>query len=175
MESRIVLLLRLVCLRVCGRHVFKDRRAYLFLNLNMQFRIGYFSDMPSNSYPTWNFSLLKYFAKKTFPLIKSLRCSLQHLNFTSNSYRPMTLKKSLLYVIKTHSMGPSKQIRHEYLIRKTFLLRVNHDDNRKKAFLGLGQLKHHSLIKTFQKPKTKVGKTVSREPQWNWLKILMLS
>ena len=58
-------------------------------------------------------------------------------------------KKNLLYVIKTHSMGPSKQIRHEYLIRKTFLLRVNHDDNRKKAFLGLGQLKYHSLIKTF--------------------------
>ena len=35
--------------------------------------------------------------------------------------------------------------------------------------------KHHSLIKTFEKPKTNVGKTVSRRPQSNWLKILILS
>ena len=60
-------------------------------------------------------------------------------------------------------MGPSKQVRHEYLRRKNFLLRVNHDNNRKKAFLSLGQLKHHRLIKTFQKPKTKVDKTFSRQ------------
>ena len=58
-------------------------------------------------------------------------------------------KKKLNLCDKTHSMGPSKQVRHEYLIRKTFLLRVNHDDNRKKVFSRLGQLKHHSLIKTF--------------------------
>ena len=58
-------------------------------------------------------------------------------------------KKNLTLCDKTHSMGPSKQVRNEYLIRKNFLLRVNHDNNRKKAFLRLGQLKHHSLIKTF--------------------------
>ena len=105
--------------------------------------------MPSNSYLTWNFSLLEYLGKKTIPLIKSLRCSLQHLNFTSNSYQPMTLKKNLTLCDKTHSMGPSKQVRHEYVTRKNFLLRVNHDDKRKKAFSRLGQLKHHNLIKTF--------------------------
>ena len=140
----------------------------------MLFRIRYFSDMQPNSYPTWNFSLLEYFGNKTFPLIKRLRCFLQHLNFTSNSYRPMTLKKTLTLCNKTHNMGPSKQVRHEYLTRKNCLLRVNHDDNRKKTFSRLGQLKHHSLIKAFQKPKTKVGKTVSRKPQWNWLKILKM-
>ena len=52
-----------------------------FRNLNMYFRIRYFSDMQSNSYPTWNFSLLEYSGKKTIPLIKSLRCFLEHLNF----------------------------------------------------------------------------------------------
>ena len=46
-----------------------------------------------------------------------------------------------------------------------------------KKLSGVGQLKHHSLIKTFEKPKTKVGKTVSPtvRPQSDWLKILILS
>ena len=102
--------------------------------------------MQSNSYPTWNFSLLKYFGKKTIPLIKSLRCFLEHLNFKFISANDT---KNLTLCDKKHSMGPSKQVRHEYLIRKNFLLGVNNDNNRKKAFLRLGQLKHHSLIKTF--------------------------
>ena len=58
-------------------------------------------------------------------------------------------KKNLSLCDKTHSMGPSKQVRHECLISKTFLLRVNLHNNRKKAFLRLGQLKHHNLIETF--------------------------
>ena len=58
-------------------------------------------------------------------------------------------------------MGPSKQVRHEYIIRKTFSLRVNHDDNRKDVFLGLGQLKHHNLIKDF-KPKLRLVKLLAR-------------
>ena len=46
----------------------------------------------------------------------------------------------------------------------------------KKAFLSLGQLKHHRLIETFEKPKTKVDKTFSGKSQSNCrLKILMLS
>ena len=73
-----MLLLGLVCLRVCGRHDLKDRRAYLLRNLNMYFRIRYFSDMQSNSYPTWIFNLFEYFGKKIIPLTKRLRCSLQH-------------------------------------------------------------------------------------------------
>ena len=160
-------------LRVCDHHVFKDRRAYLFRNLSMYFRIRYFSDMQSNSYPTWNFSLLEYFGKKTIPYIKSLRCFLEHLNFKCISANDT---KKLILCDKTHSMGSSKHVRHEYLIRKNFLLKVSHDNNRKKTFLRLGQLKHHSLIKTFLKPKTKVDKTVSRKSQSNCtLKILMLS
>ena len=55
-------------LRVCDHHVFKDRRAYLFRNLSMYFRIRYFSDMQSNSYPTWNFSLLGVFWKENYSL-----------------------------------------------------------------------------------------------------------
>ena len=68
-----------------------------------------------------------------------------HFKFTSAN----DTKKNLTLCDKTHSMGPSKQVRHEYLIRKNVLLRVNHDDNKKRAFSRLGQLKHHSLIKTF--------------------------
>ena len=60
-----------------------------------------------------------------------------------------TKKVTLTQCDKTHSMGPSKQVRYEYLTRKNCLLRVNHDDNRKKAFSRLGELKHHSLIKAF--------------------------
>ena len=93
-----MLILGLVCLSVCGRHIFKDRRAYLLRNLNMYFRIRYFSDMQSNSYPTWIFNVLEYLGQKNIPLTKRLQCSLQ--DEASNSYRPITLKKTLLYVIK---------------------------------------------------------------------------
>ena len=133
-----MLLLGLVCLSVCGRHVFKDRRAYLLRNLNIYFRIRYFSDMQSNSYPTWIFNLLEYFGKNINPLTKRLRSPAPyktiHFKFISAN-NTTKKKKNPTLCNKTHSMGPSKQVRHEYLIRKNFLLRVNHDDdNRKKAF-----------------------------------------
>ena len=147
-----MLLLGLVCFSVCGRNVFKDGRAYLLRNLNIYFRKRYFSDMKSNSYPTWIFNLLEYFGKNINPLTKRLRspvpCKTIHFKFISAN----NTTKKLTLCNKTHRMGPSKQVRHEYPIRKNFLLRVNHDDdNRKKSFLRLGhcQLKHHSLIKTF--------------------------
>ena len=66
-----------------------------------------------------------------------------HLKFISAND---TKKDTLLCVIKRIVWV---QVKHEYLIRKNFLLRVNHDDNRKKAVSRLGQLKHHSLINTF--------------------------
>ena len=90
--------------------------------------------MQSNSYPTWIFNLLEYFGKNIIRLNKRLRRPVPyktiHFKFISANN---TTKKTLPCVIK-HSMGPSKQVRHEYLMRKNFLLRVNHDDNRKKAF-----------------------------------------
>ena len=101
----------------------------------MYFRIRYFSDMQSNSYPTWIFNLLEYFGKKINPLTKRLRSPVPyktiHFKFI---WANNTTKKILTLCNKTHSMGTSKQVRHEYLIRKYFLRRVNHDGNKKKAF-----------------------------------------
>ena len=98
--------------------------------------IRYFSDTQSTSYTTWIFNLLEYFGKKIIPLTKDCDVPYKTIHFKFISAN--NTKKNLTLCNKTYSMGPSKQVRHEYLISKIFLLRVNHDDNRKKAFWGWG-------------------------------------
>ena len=97
-----MLLLGLVCLSVCGRHVFKDGRAYLLRNLNIYFRKRYFSDMKTNSYPTWIFNLLGYSGKNINPLTKRLRSPVPYktIHFKIISANNTTKKKNLLCVIK---------------------------------------------------------------------------
>ena len=71
-------------------------------------------------------------------------------------------QKNLTLCGKTHSMGPSKQVRHEYLIRKKFLLRVNHDNNRKKKFFKVGAIGWATaLLRLFRSQKLRLIRRLS--------------